>query len=99
MPFGYEQKEMEKRREEDLYMRKVEFNDFIEVKAMMYKNGDIMPVTFKWEDREIRIQKILNVRKGSSLKEKGIPGTRFLCQAMNIRFYLYFTGKQWYMEM
>lgn len=99
MPFGHEQREMEKRREEDLYMRKVEFNEFVEVKAMTYANGEIMPVTFKWEGREIKIQKVLNARKGSSLKEKGIPGIRFLCQAMNRRFYLYFTGKQWYIEV
>jgi hypothetical protein len=99
MPFGHEQNEAEKRKEAAIYERKIQFNEFIEVKAIMRKDGKLVPAAFTWEDREIKIEKVLRVQQGSSLKETGIAGTRFLCQAMNRRFYLYFTGRQWYMEI
>ncbi len=99
MPFGHEEKEWAERKEADIYNRNIQFNEFIEVKAMMRKDGKLVPAAFIWEDQEIKIEKVLRVQQGSSLKQTGITGTRFLCQAMNRRFYLYFTGKQWYMEI
>ncbi len=99
MPFGHEENEWAERKEADIYKRNIQFNEFIEVKAMMRKDGKLVPAAFIWEDQEIKIEKVLRVQQGSSLKQTGIAGTRFLCQAMNRRFYLYFTGKQWYMDL
>ncbi|MDF2984940.1 MAG: hypothetical protein K0R50_450 [Eubacterium sp.] len=99
MPFGHEQKEWAERKEHDIYEQKTQFNEFITVKAMMRKDGNVIPTTFTWEDQEIKIEKVLKVQQGSSLKETGIAGTRFLCQAMNRRFYLYYTGRQWYIDL
>lgn len=65
----------------------------------MRKDGKLIPAAFIWEDQEIKIEKVLRVQQGSPLKQTGIAGTRFLCKAMNRRFYLYFTGRQWYMEL
>ncbi len=97
MPFGHERKEIEKRKEASSYESKIESQNFIEVTALMRNDGVIIPLSFIWEDREIKIERVLNVRPGSSLKDK-VAATRFLCVAMNRRFYLYFTGKQWYID-
>lgn len=98
MPFGHERSEAEKRKELYNHLSKIEFREFIEVKALMRRDGQLIPAAFTWEDQEIRIEKVLKTQQGSSLKD-GIAGTRYLCQALNKRFYLYFTGKQWYMSL
>jgi hypothetical protein len=97
MPFGSERKEMERNKESAIYDQLLENKEFLEVTAMMRTNGNIIPISFQWEDREIKIDKVLNCQLGSSLKE-GIAGRRYLCQVRNKRFYLYFTGRQWYMD-
>jgi hypothetical protein len=99
MPFGHEQKGWAERKEADIIEQKIEFNEFITVKAMMRNDGKLVPASFIWDDKEIKIEKVLKVQQGSSLKETGIAGIRFLCQAMNRRFYLYYTRKQWYIDI
>lgn len=95
MPFGHEQREFEKRGEAAIYNELIENKNFIEVTATMCTNRRIIPTAFVWEGLQIKIDKVLNVQEGQSLKA-GFIGKRYLCIAMNRRFYLYFTGKQWY---
>lgn len=97
MPFGHEQREFEKRGEAAIYNEFIENKNFIEVTATMCTNGRIIPTYFRWDDRQIKIDKVLHVHDGTSLKAN-FMGKRFLCIAMNRRFYLYFTGKQWYVD-
>ena len=93
MPFGHEQREFEKSKDADIYDELLESTNFIEVTAMMCTDGRIIPNLFKWDGRQIKIDRVLNVQDGKSLKA-GFIGERYLCIAMNRRFYLYFTGKQ-----
>ncbi len=93
-PFGFEQRE----KETAVYEQLPENKTFLEVTAMMCTNKDVIPLTFKWDYRQIKIDRVINVREGVSLKD-GFLGKRYLCQAEGKRFYLYFTGKQWYMNL
>lgn len=97
MPFGHEQREFEKRRDAAIYDDLLENKNFIEVTAMMCTDGRIIPTYFRWDYRQIKIDRVINVQEGQSLKA-GFTGKRYLCIAMNRRFYLYFTGKQWYVD-
>lgn len=93
-PFGFEQRE----KETAVYEQLLENKTFLEVTAMMCTNKDVIPLTFKWDYRQIKIDRVINVREGVSLKD-GFCGKRYLCQAEGKRFYLYFTGRQWYMNL
>lgn len=93
-PFGFEQREKEAAHYEQSLNSKI----FLEVTATMCTNKNVIPLYFKWDYRKIKIDKVINVREGVSLKD-GFLGKRYLCQAEGKRFYLYFTGRQWYMNL
>ena len=59
MPFKHEQKEWAERKEADTYKQKLEYKEFLEVKAIVRKDGNIIPISFTWEDREIKIERVI----------------------------------------
>ncbi len=98
MPFGFEPREIDNRKETAIYEQLLDNKTFLEVTAMMCTNKAVIPLSFKWDYREIKIERVINIQDGKSLKD-GFLGKRYLCQAKGKRFYLYFTGKQWYMNL
>jgi hypothetical protein len=61
--------------------------------------GQMIPISFIWEDgREYSVGKVINVRQGHSLKAF-TSGLHYLCQKGMRRYYVYFDGERWYMEV
>lgn len=98
MPFGFEQRQLEESIENESYRLNTGKKEFLEVDAVIKTNGQVIPLAFVWEGRKIKINRVLNSCNGSSLKG-GFLGIRYECIAGRTRFYLYFTGKQWYMNL
>lgn len=94
MPFGFDQNEAGRQFENyDGYER-----HYVAVTAKMKKDGKIIPVSFLWNDgAEYKIDKIVDIRQGRSLKYK-TSGFRYLCLIDKKEFYLYYTGEKWYVE-
>lgn len=95
MPFGFEQRQWEDSSQNDSLTTEVK--EFLEVDAVIKTNGQVIPTAFVWEGRKIKINKVIKSCSGSSLKN-GFTGIRYECIAGRTRFYLYFTGKQWYIN-
>lgn len=95
MPFGFERNlEAENEAAHQMNVNK----HFISVKVHYMTDGKIIPASFFWHDREYIIDKVLNCRQGNSLKDI-TSGWRYECILRNKRFYLYFTGKKWYLDL
>lgn len=95
MPFGFDPMEAEKVvKEIPDKVKKV----YVEVTVACLKDGSMRPLSFTWDDgREFKIDKVLAVRKGNSLKIYA-PGMRYYCKTGKRRYYLYYDGKRWYVE-
>lgn len=95
MPFGFDPQEVEKTVNE---VKDVIIKEYVEVTVNWLKDGSMRPLSFTWDDgREFRIDKVLAVRKGNSLKIYA-PGMRYYCQTGKRRYYLYYDGERWYVE-
>ena len=96
-PFGYDPIEAEeyvKKHSEDEVKR-----IYVDMVVKYSPAGQITPVSFVWDDgREYDVGKIIRIVKGSSLKVFS-SGFRFLCQKGNRRYYKYYDGERWYMEL
>lgn len=71
---------------------------FVEVTARHNVNGDIRPLSVKWEDGRIfEVDKLLDVRRAASLKAGGM-GIRYTCRICNKEVYLFNDEGKWFME-
>lgn len=62
-------------------------------------DGNMIPLSFIWEDgREYKVGRVINSRKGHSLKVFS-PGMRYLCEKGRRRYYVYYDGERWYLEL
>ncbi|MCX7711542.1 MAG: hypothetical protein N2484_17010 [Clostridia bacterium] len=95
MPFGFERREFEKNMSE---FADDTTRQYLEVTAMTLTDGRIIPLSFIWEDREIKINKVLECRQGKSLKH-GAQGLRYQCRVGTKSFYLYFENNRWSIEL
>lgn len=96
-PFGFDPIETEE------YVKKHGKDEPMRVYVDMivdYKpTGQMIPISFIWEDdREYSVGKVIDARKGHSLKAFS-PGLRYLCQKGKRRFYVYFDGDRWFLEV
>lgn len=61
--------------------------------------GQIIPLSFVWEDgKEYSVGNVVNAREDHSLKAFS-SGQRYLCQKGRRRYYVYFDGERWYLEV
>ncbi|NLB36024.1 MAG: hypothetical protein GX824_01785 [Clostridiales bacterium] len=93
MIFGFDPNEAERMLKEKVPYSKV----IIEVTALWKKTGEIVPLSLIWNDREYRIEKILESRKGKSLKVQA-TGYRYRCQVGEKIFNLYYDNTNWFIE-
>lgn len=71
---------------------------FVEVIAKHDTQGNIRPLSIKWEDgRVFEVDKLLDVRQASSLKAGGM-GMRYTCRICNKQVYLFCDQGKWFME-
>ena len=87
-PFGFNEKEYEKKLD-----ARVESNEYakvyLDINATMNKDGKITPLSFKWDDREYKIDKVLECFKGAAAKHY-TKGLRYKCRVGTKDFYLFF---------
>jgi len=71
---------------------------FVAVSAEFTTDGQVMPRSFTWEDgMRYDIDRILDIRPGSSLKVGGI-GLRYTCIISGKQAYMYLDDSKWFME-
>jgi hypothetical protein len=71
---------------------------FVEITAKHDIQGNIHPLTVKWEDGRIfEVDRLLDVRKAASLKAGGM-GMRYTCRICNKQVYLFNDEGKWFME-
>jgi hypothetical protein len=71
---------------------------FVEITAKHDIQGNIHPLTVKWEDGRIfEVDRLLDVRKAASLKSGGM-GMRYTCRICNKQVYLFNDEDKWFME-
>jgi len=71
---------------------------YVEVIVSWLHDGRLRPLSFVWENgSEYRIDKIIAVRKGHSLKVFA-GGLRYYCQTGNRQYYLHYDSERWYIE-
>lgn len=92
MPFGFEQRQRE---EKMMNSDTLESRQYLEVNALMRKDGSIIPLSFVWEDERIKVDRVISVKAGKSLKEYA-PGYVFNCRTGSKLYMLGFDGERWY---
>lgn len=71
---------------------------FIDVIAKFEAStGKVIPLSFKLENKIIKIDKVIDVRPAASLKHGG-QGTRYTCKTDNITYYLFYDDDKWFIE-
>lgn len=70
---------------------------FVEVMAIMHKDGRLKPIEFLFEGRKIKIDRVLDVLPMAATKAGG-SGSRYTCLAGGRQFHLYFDTVRWYLE-
>ncbi len=71
---------------------------YTEVKAIFDKEGNIMPVSMKYEDEEFEIDRITDIRPAASLKSGG-AGIRYTCFIEGKQTYLFLEETKWFYEI
>lgn len=99
MLFGYDPNDTERifnKVQEEPYNKEI-----LEVTALYKKDGQLVPLSFMWKEKEYKIEKVLECQKGQSLKF-GQTGLRYRCLCASKKFYLHYTGDplgKWYVEV
>lgn len=71
---------------------------FVEVIAKFDIEGNIIPLSIKWETGKIfEIDRILNKRRAASLKAGG-QGIRYTCKIEGKETYLFYEEPRWFVE-
>ena len=71
---------------------------YVDVNAIFYKDGRLMPRSFIWVDGlEYEITRVKDVRRAASLKAGG-AGERYTCIVEGKELYLFFEVDKWFME-
>ena len=96
-PFGLNEKEYEKKLDARVELNKYT-KVYLDIIAIVRKDGKITPISFKWDDREYKIDKVLECFKGMSAKHY-IKGLRYKCRIGTKDFYLFFDEEKWYVEV
>ncbi len=70
---------------------------YTKVKAEFDTDGRIMPLSMTYEDEEMEIDRVLDVRPAASLKSGG-AGIRYTCMIEGVRTYLFLEETKWFFE-
>ena len=94
VPFGFER---QLQRENEVFEQMQTNRNCVSVNVTFMPDGKLVPRSLTMDEREYKIDKVLNCRQGNSLKDSS-AGFRYECVLRNKRFYLYFTGERWYLD-
>lgn len=71
---------------------------FTNVKALFDTDGNIMPLSMTYEDMELEIDRVVDIRPAASLKSGG-AGIRYTCYVDGKRTYLFLENTRWFFEV
>ena len=70
----------------------------ISVKALMMHTGEVIPLAIFWDEREIEVDKVLDVRAKASTKGGGM-GVRYTVRLLGKTRFLFLDGYVWFVEI
>lgn len=72
---------------------------YVDVLTLFDKEGNIIPVSIKWEDGKFfDIDKVIQVKRAPALKAGGM-GMRYACSVEGKETYLFFEDPRWFVEI
>lgn len=71
---------------------------YTEVKALFDTEGNIIPLSIKYDDNEFEIDRITDIRPAASLKSGG-AGIRYTCSIEGRMTYLFLEESKWFFEV
>lgn len=71
---------------------------FTSVKATFDEEGNITPVSMMYENAELEIDRIVDIRPAASLKSGG-AGIRYTCYIRGVKTYLFLEDTHWFFEV
>jgi hypothetical protein len=96
MAFGMEYKE-HKRYLDELEHSHRPVHQYLKAIALVKADGEIVPLSFEMNGREVMIEKVLDIRKAHSLKFGG-AGLRFTVRIRDRSMFLYLEEGRWYLQ-
>ncbi len=71
---------------------------FVQLDATFSPSGELIPVSFVWEDgSKYIIDKVFDYKKAASLKVGG-QGIRYRCRVMGKEVFIFFEEGRWFVE-
>lgn len=71
---------------------------YTNVKALFDTEGNIIPLSITYDEREFEIDRITDVRPAASLKSGG-AGIRYTCYIDGRKSYLFLEENRWFAEL
>lgn len=71
---------------------------YTNVKALFDTEGNIIPLSITYDDREFEIDRVTDVRPAASLKSGG-AGIRYTCYIYGKKSYLFLEENRWFAEL
>ncbi|MGN0528473.1 MAG: hypothetical protein ACI4IE_05010, partial [Eubacterium sp.] len=71
---------------------------YTNVKALFDTEGNIIPLSITYDDREFEIDRVTDVRPAASLKSGG-AGIRYTCYIDGKKSYLFLEENRWFAEL
>lgn len=71
---------------------------FTRVKALFDEEGNITPLAMTYNEKELEIDRITDVRPAASLKSGG-AGIRYTCYVEGVKTYLFLEDTRWFFEV
>lgn len=72
--------------------------EFLEVTAKFDSTGRIVPISFIWAERKIKVDRVTDARPAASLKHGG-KGMRYTCRTGSKSYYLFCDEGKWFLEV
>lgn len=71
---------------------------YTNVKALFDTEGNIIPLSITYDDKEFEIDRVTDVRPAASLKSGG-AGIRYTCYIDGKKSYLFLEESRWFAEL
>lgn len=71
---------------------------YTNVKALFDTEGNIIPLSITYDDKEFEIDRVTDVRPAASLKSGGV-GIRYTCYIDGKKSYLFLEESRWFAEL
>ena len=70
---------------------------YVDVTVQCTEDGEMLPLSFRWGEEEIAIDRLLEQRREASLWAGGC-GIRYICRVRGRRLSLWYEDGRWFVE-